>query len=318
MLDAFSDNFSSVSRSDYLTLHNGFITVHLAPGSKFNFQKYIKRSLEDDFKLVVGVGPVLWACFIIFLLLNVNGLQALFWASIIPVIIILAVGTKLQGILTMMALEITDRHAVVQGMPLVQGSDKYFWFSRPQLLLNLIHFALFQYSFGLKSCFHDNFDLVIAKVALGVGALILCSYITLPLYALRRKFQHQMDHLFLKQAFDQPTNYLLITRNDDGFAYEEISLRRANIQGSEEVAHACEEEACERRKDSYSDAGKYESDLEAEALSPTTTTTSFIVRVDDDDDVPVTVVRVDDDHDVVVPVTVTEVDAPHHERRNKK
>ncbi|XP_062015775.1 uncharacterized protein LOC133732275 [Rosa rugosa] len=25
--------------------------VHLAPGSKFNFQKYIKRSLEDDFKV---------------------------------------------------------------------------------------------------------------------------------------------------------------------------------------------------------------------------------------------------------------------------
>ncbi|KAJ6288833.1 hypothetical protein OIU76_024754 [Salix suchowensis] len=205
MLDAFSDNFSSVSRSDYLTLHNGFITVHLAPGSKFNFQKYIKRSLEDDFKLVVGVGPVLWACFIIFLLLNVNGLQALFWASIIPVIIILAVGTKLQGILTMMALEITDRHAVVQGMPLVQGSDKYFWFSRPQLLLNLIHFALFQYSFGLKSCFHDNFDLVIAKVALGVGALILCSYITLPLYALVT----QMGSRMKKSVFDEQTSKAL-------------------------------------------------------------------------------------------------------------
>ncbi|KAG0457384.1 hypothetical protein HPP92_022541 [Vanilla planifolia] len=29
--------------------------VHLAPGSKFNFQKYIKRSLEDDFKIVVGI-----------------------------------------------------------------------------------------------------------------------------------------------------------------------------------------------------------------------------------------------------------------------
>ncbi|KAM5585830.1 hypothetical protein ABKV19_004972 [Rosa sericea] len=27
-------------------------SVHLAPGSKFNFQKYIKRSLEDDFKMV--------------------------------------------------------------------------------------------------------------------------------------------------------------------------------------------------------------------------------------------------------------------------
>ncbi|KAF3969152.1 hypothetical protein CMV_007041 [Castanea mollissima] len=140
----FRQYFKSVSKSDYLTLRNGFITVHLAPGSKFNFQKYIKRSLEDDFKAVVRVSPVLWTSFVVFLLLNVNGWQALFWASIIPVIIILAVGTKLQAILTKMALEITERHAVVQGIPLVQVSDKYFWFGRPQLILELIHFALFQ------------------------------------------------------------------------------------------------------------------------------------------------------------------------------
>ncbi|XP_027171978.1 MLO-like protein 10 [Coffea eugenioides] len=85
--------FHSVSKSDYLTLRNGFISVHLAPGSKFNFQKYIKRSLEDDFKTVVGVSPVLWASFVVFLLLNVSGWKALFWASLIPVVIILAVGT---------------------------------------------------------------------------------------------------------------------------------------------------------------------------------------------------------------------------------
>ncbi|KAI3462295.1 hypothetical protein Pfo_018958 [Paulownia fortunei] len=188
--------FKSVSKSDYLTLRNGFISVHLAPGSKFNFQKYIKRSLEDDFKTVVGVSPVLWGSFVVFLLLNVNGWQALFWASLIPLFIILAVGTKLQAILTKMALEITERHAVVQGIPLVQGSNKYFWFGRPQLVLHLIHFALFQnafqvtyflwiwYEFGLKSCFHNNFGLVIAKIGLGVGVLFLCSYITLPLYAL--------------------------------------------------------------------------------------------------------------------------------------
>ncbi|KAL4619578.1 hypothetical protein ACB092_06G090000 [Castanea dentata] len=86
----------------------------------------------------------MWMAFVVFLLLNVNGWQALFWASIIPVIIILAVGTKLQAILTKMGLEITERHAVVQGIPLVQVSDKYFWFGRPQLILELIHFALFQ------------------------------------------------------------------------------------------------------------------------------------------------------------------------------
>ncbi|GMP26895.1 hypothetical protein CsSME_00003145 [Camellia sinensis var. sinensis] len=69
----FRQFFRSVSKSDYLTLRNGFISVHLAPGSKFNFQKYIKRSLEDDFKTIVGVSPVLWASFVIFLLLNVSG-----------------------------------------------------------------------------------------------------------------------------------------------------------------------------------------------------------------------------------------------------
>ncbi|KAJ1413350.1 Mlo-related protein, partial [Sesbania bispinosa] len=51
----FRQFYRSVGKADYLTLRNGFITVHLAPGSKFNFQKYIKRSLEDDFKVVVGV-----------------------------------------------------------------------------------------------------------------------------------------------------------------------------------------------------------------------------------------------------------------------
>ncbi|KAE8715889.1 MLO-like protein 10 [Hibiscus syriacus] len=163
----FRQFFRSVGRADYLTLRNGFIAVHLAPGSKFNFQKYIKRSLEDDFKIVVGVSPVLWASFVIFLLINVKGWQALFWGSVIPVIIILVIGTKLQAILTKMALEITERHAVVQGIPLVQGSDKYFWFGRPELVLHLIHFALFQYSFELKSCFHASIKLAIIKVSLG-------------------------------------------------------------------------------------------------------------------------------------------------------
>ncbi|CAE6264949.1 unnamed protein product [Arabidopsis arenosa] len=200
---SYSSFFRSVGRTDYLTLRHGFIAAHLAPGRKFDFQKYIKRSLEDDFKVVVGISPLLWASFVIFLLLNVNGWETLFWASILPVLIILAVSTKLQAILTRMALGITERHAVVQGIPLVHGSDKYFWFNRPQLLLHLLHFALFQnafqltyffwvwYSFGLKSCFHTDFKLVIVKLSLG--------YITLPLYALVT----QMGSHMKKAVFDE-------------------------------------------------------------------------------------------------------------------
>ncbi|CAK9172706.1 unnamed protein product [Ilex paraguariensis] len=118
----FRQFFKSVSKSDYLTLRmmdsshcESQLHVHLAPGSKFNFQQYIKRSLEDDFKTVVGVSPVLWVSFVVFLLLNVDGVESIVWASLIPMILILAVGTKASSYLTKMALEITERHAVFQG-----------------------------------------------------------------------------------------------------------------------------------------------------------------------------------------------------------
>ncbi|KGN55592.1 MLO-like protein 10 [Cucumis sativus] len=214
----FRQFYGSVSKADYLTLRNGFITVHLAPGSKFNFQRYIKRSLEDDFKVVVGVSPFLWSSFVIFLLLNLSGWHTLFWASFIPLLIILAVGSKLQAILTRMALEISEKHAVVQGIPLVQGSDKYFWFGRPQLILHLMHFSLFQnafqttyilstlYSFGLNSCFFDGHILTIIKVGLGVVALFLCSYVTLPIYAL----VNQMGSGMKRSIFDEQTSKALM------------------------------------------------------------------------------------------------------------
>ncbi|KAJ8771157.1 hypothetical protein K2173_023482 [Erythroxylum novogranatense] len=298
----FRQFFRSVAKADYLTLRNGFINVHLAPGSKFNFQKYIKRSLEDDFKVVVGVSPVLWASFVIFLLLNVKGWQALFWASTIPVIIILAVGTKLQAILTKMALEITERHAVVQGMPLVQGSDKYFWFGQPQLVLYLIHFALFQnafqityflwiwYSFGLKSCFHANFKLAIIKVALGVGVLLLCSYITLPLYALVT----QMGSSMKKSIFDEQTSRALKKwhmaakkRQGKGGKSSNVTLggsvspSASTVQSSRNKLQRFKTTGHSTRSFGYEDQEM--SDMEAEPLSLSSATENLIKSVDNDD-----------------------------------
>ncbi|KAH8509770.1 hypothetical protein H0E87_011500 [Populus deltoides] len=51
----FRQFFRSVRKADYMTMRHGFISVHPAPGSKFNFQKYIKKTLEDDFKVAVGI-----------------------------------------------------------------------------------------------------------------------------------------------------------------------------------------------------------------------------------------------------------------------
>ncbi|KAG8644577.1 hypothetical protein MANES_11G142400v8 [Manihot esculenta] len=188
----------SVPKVDYLTLRHGFIMAHLAPQShmKFNFQKYINRSLEEDFKVVVGISPPIWFFAVLFLLFNTHGWYSYLWLPFIPLIIILLVGTKLQVIITKMAIRIQERGEVVKGVPVVQPGDHLFWFNRPSLLLYLINFVLFQNAFqlaffawswkefGIKSCFHEHLEDIIIRISMGVLIQILCSYVTLPLYAL--------------------------------------------------------------------------------------------------------------------------------------
>ncbi|XP_041992486.1 MLO-like protein 12 [Salvia splendens] len=72
----------------------------------------------------------------------------------------------------------------------------FFWFNRPHLLLYLINFVLFQnafqlaffawswYEFGMRTCFHEHVEDIIIRMAMGILIQILCSYVTLPLYAL--------------------------------------------------------------------------------------------------------------------------------------
>ncbi|KAL1565983.1 MLO-like protein 6 [Salvia divinorum] len=188
----------SVAKVDYMTLRNGFIIAHLAPRSqtKFDFQNYIKRSLEEDFKVVVGISPPIWFFAVLFLLFNTHGWHAYLWLPFLPLVIILLVGAKLQFIITKMGLRIQERGEVVKGTPLVRPGDELFWFKRPRILLYLVHFVLFQnafqlaffawawYEFGVRSCFHQKTEDIVIKITTGVLVQILCSYVTLPLYAL--------------------------------------------------------------------------------------------------------------------------------------
>ncbi|CAL1374313.1 unnamed protein product [Linum trigynum] len=194
----FRQFFRSVTKVDYMTLRHGFIAAHLAPGSqsRFDFQKYVNRSLEDDFKVVVGISPVLWFFAVLFLMSNTHGWFAYLWLPFIPLIIILVVGVKLQVIITQLGLRIQDRGDVVKGAPVVQPGDDLFWFSSPRLILSLIHFCLFQnafqlaffiwsvYEFGIKTCFHEKTEDIVIRISMGVMIQVLCSYVTLPLYAL--------------------------------------------------------------------------------------------------------------------------------------
>ncbi|CAH9108995.1 unnamed protein product [Cuscuta epithymum] len=194
----FRQFIHSVPKVDYLTLRHGFIMAHLTPqtATNFDFQKYIKRSLETDFKVVVGISPPMWLFAVSFLLFNTHGWYSYLWLPFLPLIIILLVGAKLQVIITKMGLRIQDRNEIVKGVPVVEPGDDLFWFNRPRLILFLVSFVLFQnafelaffawtwYTFGLRSCFHEHLEDIIIRFAMGIIIQVLCSYVTLPLYAL--------------------------------------------------------------------------------------------------------------------------------------
>ncbi|KAF3451420.1 hypothetical protein FNV43_RR07515 [Rhamnella rubrinervis] len=189
--------YKSVSKVDYLTLRHGFITAHFAEGSTFDFQKYIKRALEKDFGVVVGVSWWIWIFSVAFIFFNAHAFYSYLWLPFIPLVMLLVVGTKLQSIITTMCLDSHDKSQVVRGGTLlVKPSDHFFWFDSPRLLLHLIHFILFQnsfqlaffswtwFKFGLRSCFHRETEDIVIRLALGITVHILCGYVILPLYAL--------------------------------------------------------------------------------------------------------------------------------------
>ncbi|XP_021827518.1 MLO protein homolog 1-like [Prunus avium] len=234
----FRQFIGSVTKVDYLTMRHGFINAHFAPNSKFDFHKYIKRSMEDDFKIVVGISIPLWIFAAVFLVLNVHKWHAFTWLSLAPLIILLLVGTKLELILMEMAQEMHDRTTVVKGAPVVEPSNKFFWFNRPEWILLLIHFTLFQNAFqmayflwtssefGFTSCFHENLPLILTRVFLGVALQILCSYITFPLYALIT----QMGSHMKKAIFEEQTAKAL--KNWQKAAKQRKKLRKAGDASS--------------------------------------------------------------------------------------
>lgn len=206
----FKQFYGSVTKSDYAALRLGFITTHCRGNPKFNFHKYMIRALEDDFKIVVGISWYLWVFVVIFMLLNVNGWHTYFWIAFFPFFLLLAVGTKLEHVISELAHEVAEKHIAIEGELVVRPSDDHFWFSRPQIVLVLIHFILFQNAFeiafffwiwvqyGFDSCIMGQVRYIIPRLLIGVFIQVLCSYSTLPLYALVT----QMGTNFKKSIFD--------------------------------------------------------------------------------------------------------------------
>ncbi|XP_058094417.1 MLO-like protein 1 [Magnolia sinica] len=203
--------YASVTKADYITLRLGFIMTHCKGNPKFNFHKYMIRALEADFKKVVGISWYLWIFVVIFLLLNVDGWHTYFWIAFIPLFLLLAVGTKLEHVITQLAHEVAEKHTALEGDLVVRPSDDHFWFDRPKIVLYLIHFILFQNAFeiafffwilttyGFDSCIMGEVRYIVPRLVIGVIIQLLCSYSTLPLYAIVT----QMGSSFKKVIFDE-------------------------------------------------------------------------------------------------------------------
>ncbi|KAK3162683.1 hypothetical protein QOZ80_1BG0092460 [Eleusine coracana subsp. coracana] len=203
--------YGSVTKSDYTTMRLGFITTHCRANPKFDFHRYMVRALEADFKKVVGISWYLWIFVVVFMLLNVSGWHTYFWISFIPLILLLAVGTKLEHVITQLAHEVAEKHSAIEGDLVVNPSDEHFWFGRPRIVLYLIHFILFQNAFeiafffwilttyGFNSCIMDHVPFIVPRLVVGVIIQLLCSYSTLPLYAIVT----QMGTFFKKEIFDE-------------------------------------------------------------------------------------------------------------------
>lgn len=211
-LHSFGKQFyRSVSKSDYTTMRLGFIMTHCPGNPKFDFHRYMVRVLEADFKKVVGISWYLWVFVVIFLLLNVNGWHTYFWIAFLPLFLLLAIGTKLEHVIAQLAHDVAEKHTAIEGDVIIKPSDEHFWFGKPRIILYLIHFILFQNAFeiafffwilstyGFDSCIMGQVRFIVPRLVIGVVIQLLCSYSTLPLYAIVT----QMGSCYKKEIFNE-------------------------------------------------------------------------------------------------------------------
>ncbi|MCO5605989.1 hypothetical protein L7F22_060175 [Adiantum nelumboides] len=127
---------------------------------------------------------------------DVAGWEVQPWTAFIALLLLVIVGTKLQVIITNMALRYNRAHTLALGVPNVKPTDELFWFHRPRITLWCIHFILFQnaldlsfvvwvvYKFPGDNCVKNEKNILIVRLVVGLVTQALCGLVTLPSYAL--------------------------------------------------------------------------------------------------------------------------------------
>ncbi|XP_042026028.1 MLO-like protein 4 isoform X1 [Salvia splendens] len=191
----FSRQFwSSISQADYMALRLGFITTHQLPFT-YDFHNYMLRSMEEEFRDIVGISIPLWIFAITCIVLGFHGTNIYFWLSFLPTVLILLLGTKLHRIVVKLAVEIMESSQWTE-VRTFNLRDELFWFGNPRLLLRLIQFVSFQNAFEMttyiwslweikaSSCYTEDHTFLVIRLTFGVISQFWCSFITFPLYVI--------------------------------------------------------------------------------------------------------------------------------------
>uniref|UniRef100_A0A0E0Q019 MLO-like protein n=1 Tax=Oryza rufipogon TaxID=4529 RepID=A0A0E0Q019_ORYRU len=143
-------------------------------------------------------------------------------------LLLLVVGAKLEHIITRLAQEAAAVASLSHGTertPYVKPSKEHFWFGRPEIVLNLIHFILFQNSFeigffiwvlvtfGFDSCIMEKKVYAISRLMdggiklQGIGSGLHESVAGWALDARRKKEEQQSSHGGATTGATEGSNY---------------------------------------------------------------------------------------------------------------
>ncbi|MQM23111.1 hypothetical protein Taro_056172 [Colocasia esculenta] len=78
---------TSVSKADYLALRHGFITGYFPQDQSYDFHKFLRRSLDQEFSMVVEISHWSWTYAVLFIFFNAQGFYSYFWLPVIPLVV---------------------------------------------------------------------------------------------------------------------------------------------------------------------------------------------------------------------------------------
>ncbi|KAJ7953140.1 MLO-like protein [Quillaja saponaria] len=215
--EAKSIAIQSLQDAPGATKYFQYMLTHQLPLS-YDFLNYMLRSMEEEFRDIVGISVPLWIYAVCCIFLDFHGSNIYFWLSFLPAILILLIGTKLHRVVVSLAVEIMDRCPYMEHHQF-NLRDELFWFGNPRFLLWLIHLISFQNAFEMAtflwslweikepSCFMNNRTLIVIRLSFGVISQFWCSFITFPLYVIVT----QMGSRFKKSVISENVRKSLST-----------------------------------------------------------------------------------------------------------